>query len=162
MRRLFIDLDGVLADFDGQYERCFGIHLDRNAEDPPGFWDHIRAHGSFYRDLPLLPDALDLWRGAKRLHPSPVILSGVSKNVPESREQKAAWIKEHLGPDVPQLFCASRDKRMHGRPGDVLIDDWHKYRGLWQEMGGVFVLHTSAADSLARTAPLFAIRTGAP
>ena len=35
------------------------------------------------------------------------------------------------------------------QPGDILIDDWPKYKHLWEEAGGIFILHTSAAQSIA-------------
>ena len=57
MKRLFLDLDGVLADFDSYYFHQFGVVLDRcSTFDPPGMWENIRSHGRFYRDMPPLPD----------------------------------------------------------------------------------------------------------
>jgi uncharacterized protein YfaT (DUF1175 family) len=34
------------------------------------------------------------------------------------------------------------------KPGDILIDDFDKYRHLWIEAGGIFIHHTSAAASI--------------
>ena len=149
MPSLFIDLDGVLADFDGAYGRHFGALPDRTAALTPEFWPNIRRHGQFFRDLPPMPDMTDLWVGALALHRRPVILSGVPPEVPDAADQKRAWIDAHLGADVPAIFCKSRDKRRHGKPDDVLIDDWVKYRHLWERMGGVFVLHRSTPESLS-------------
>lgn len=145
-RRLFIDLDGVLADFDAHYDALFGARLQRGT-DPPGFWDNIRGHGSFFADLPLMPDARALWEGLADL--GPVVLTGCPPEVPDAALQKRAWCRRHLGPGVVAVTCRSEEKRLHGRPGDVLVDDWVKYRHLWEGMGGVFVLHTSAAASVA-------------
>lgn len=153
--QLFIDLDGVLADFDAYYEQQFGVKLDRGLpNDPSGMWDNITGHGSFYASLPLMPDALELWEGAKRLHPNPIILTGCPYSVPDVERHKREWVARHIAADAMVITCKSKDKRLHGKPGDVLVDDWHKYRPLWEEMGGVFVLHTSAADSLAKVSKL--------
>jgi len=46
------------------------------------------------------------------------------------------------------IACASRDKCKFAKPGDVLIDDWTKYRDLWLAMGGRFITHTSAENSI--------------
>lgn len=148
--RLFLDLDGVLADFDAHYERLFDVRLHRGmGEDPPGLWDNIRNAGTFYRDMPLMPDALELWEGVKHL--SPTILTGVPYHqVPEAEAHKRAWMAERFGADVSVVCCKSRDKRLHGRPGDVLIDDWDKYEWLWKAMGGAFILHRTARESLRR------------
>jgi hypothetical protein len=145
--KLFLDMDGVLADFDGHYEQHFGVRLPRSISDPPGMWENIRAHGSFYLDMPLMPDALTLWNGVAHL--APTLLTGVPHSqVPAAESHRRGWARQHLGADVEVICCKSRDKRLHGQPGDVLVDDWTLYRHLWLKMGGVFVLHTSAADSL--------------
>ncbi len=148
--QLFVDLDGVLADFDGFYLRHFGTTLDRFSEsDPPGMWDNIRSHGRFYREMPVMAGAYELWNGVQHLNP--IILTGVPYyQVPEAEGHKREWLRENFGADVRVICCKSKDKRLHGKPGDVLVDDWFKYRHLWEEMGGVFILHTSAKDSLAQ------------
>jgi len=157
MRHLFIDLDGVLADFDTEYERAFGIQVPRRLgiPDPPDFWDRIIGHGYFYASLPMMPDAQELWDGAKRFHPTPIILTGVPWSVPNAENHKRAWVREHIDPNAVVICCASKDKRLHGKPGDVLVDDWEKYRALWETMGGVFVFHTNAKDSLSELEVIF-------
>jgi hypothetical protein len=39
-------------------------------------------------------------------------------------------------------------------PGDILVDDYLKYRHLWEEAGGVFVHHTSARHTIRQLAEL--------
>jgi 5'(3')-deoxyribonucleotidase len=153
MKQLFIDLDGVLADMLGYYAEQFNERLDRNdVVDPPNLWENICRSGTFFRDLPLLHDARELWDGAKRLHPKPIILSGIPRKTtyPHAEQQKREWVAQHIERDATVICCESRHKRLYGKPGDVLVDDWHKYRDAWEEMGGIFILHTSAASSLTR------------
>lgn len=146
--RLFVDLDGVLADFDGAYARHFGVELNRNGEEPPDLWRNIRTQPRFFADLPLLRGALEMWRAFEPY--SPTILSGANtEKFTAIIDQKREWVVKHLGAHVPLICCRSREKRKHGGPGDVLVDDWLKYRSLWLEMGGIFVLHTSAEESIA-------------
>lgn len=147
MRQLYVDLDGVLADFDSAYDAIFEPKLPREfVEDPPGMWENIKTHGSFFLTLPLMPDALDLWEGIKHLNP--VVLSGIRLDrVPDGELHKRAWVEANFG-NVRVICCRSEDKRNHAKPGDVLIDDRVKYRQLWLDMGGVFLLHTSAKATL--------------
>lgn len=140
--KLFLDLDGVLADMHGFYHTSFGI---RPTWEMKNFWEPVKQHGSFFRDMPKLHDADELFEGVKHLQPT--ILTGSPYSIPDVEQQKRAWIAEHFG-SVPVICCKSRDKRLHGKPGDILIDDWEKFQPLWQEMGGVFILHTSAKSSL--------------
>lgn len=159
MRQLFIDLDGVLADFDGYYFDQFGIKLDSAKEDgvanPDGMFDRINAHGSFFADLPKLKDADDIWESARLLHPKPIILTGVAHLVDNCEEHKIGWVKKHIDPEATVICCPSAYKYKHGKPGDVLIDDWNKYRPNWEAMGGIFILHRNAKDSFGQAMGLF-------
>ena len=76
------------------------------------------------------------------------MLTGVSSAVEEAPENKRAWVRRHLGNDVEVRCCPSKDKCLHAEPGDILIDDWEKYRHLWIAQGGLWVLHQSAAKSI--------------
>jgi 5' nucleotidase, deoxy (Pyrimidine), cytosolic type C protein (NT5C) len=152
MVQIFLDCDGVLADFDSLSIEIFGQH-PRDAEarlSSPEFWRILRNHGSFYRDLPPLPDARELYDGVAHL--DPIILTGC----PEggwAEAQKVAWAAKHF-PNVRIITCRSSEKRRHMARGDILVDDYPVYRHLWEEAGGIFVLHTSAADSLKQLASL--------
>lgn len=148
--QLFIDLDGVLADFDGFYESNFGIRPARTSQDLPDMWDNIKNHGTFYLDLPMMGDALRLWHGACILHPKPVILTGLPYSITDVEIHKRRWVSKYIGRHAEVICCASKDKCKFGKPGDILVDDWEKYRHLWEGMGGAFVLHTSAEKSLDR------------
>lgn len=145
--QLFLDCDGVLADFDALAAEILGMHPrayeERYGSDP--FWNRLRQHGSFYRNLPLLADARELFAGVAHL--KPVILTGCPRGG-WAEPQKMAWAKEHF-PGTRMITCASRDKARHMKPGDVLVDDYLKYRHLWEQAGGVFVHHKTAKESLA-------------
>ena len=146
--QLFLDCDGVLADFDTKAEAIFGLP-PRKAEVELGakrFWVDLEAHEGFYENLPLMPDARELFEFVEHLNP--IILTGLP-NGDWAEPQKRKWGAKHF-PDTMMICCASKDKRMHMQPGDILIDDWPKYRPLWEEAGGIFILHTSARDSIEK------------
>lgn len=144
---VFLDCDGVLADFDAHGLAYFGMP-PRRAEAELGakeFWRQLEARGDFYRSMPLMTDAKALYEGVKHLHPT--ILTGCPKG-DWAQGQKVAWAAEHF-PGVPIITCRSADKRNYAKPGDVLIDDWPQHRHRWIEMGGHFITHLDAASSLA-------------
>ena len=146
--QVFLDCDGVLADFDAYALDYFGVP-PRLAEKEMGsaeFWRRLEAKGDFYRNLPVMDDAFELFDGVKHLNP--VILTGCPRG-DWAQAQKIAWAAEHFGPEVSIITCRSADKREHAKPGDVLIDDWHQHRHRWIEMGGVWITHTCAETSLA-------------
>lgn len=149
---LFLDLDGTLADFAALAEEIFGMP-PRDYEYQYGnahFWKMIESHGNFFADLPLMPDAMELWNATAHLNP--VILTGVPRDRPWAAPQKREWVARHFGKDVPVITCRSREKRNHFvlDKHNVIVDDWPEYKHLWEEAGGTFILHTHAAASIAR------------
>lgn len=146
MTQIFVDMDGVLADFDTGYEAAFGIRPSK-ANDSVD-WSLVRSTDGFYRDLPPMPDFEELWAGL--VHLNPIILTGVPSSVSEAADNKRAWVDRVIGRHQPMIGCLSKDKSLHIRnPGDILIDDWEKYRAVWLSRGGRWITHTSAATSLA-------------
>lgn len=148
--QLFIDLDNVLADFDGHHQACFGTTPGRQIPAPDDFWPRIEAHGSFFRDLPLMADARDLWAAALAIHGSPQVLTAVPDRPSAETfgRQKRAWVAAHFGPEVPVICSGPAQKHAWGQPGDILIDDWDVHQPAWEAMGGLFILHRSALGSL--------------
>lgn len=145
--KIFLDCDGVLADFDAYAEAYFGM-APRKYEALHGskrFWSELERKGDFYRNIPLMPDANILVDGVRHL--SPTILTGCPRG-DWAQGQKVAWAEEHF-PGIPIITCRSADKRDHAEAGDVLIDDWPQYRHRWIEHGGVFISHFDAATSLS-------------
>lgn len=148
--RLFCDMDGVLADFDTGYAKIFGRSIPRlNSFDNDGHdvdWRGIAAYKDFYLTLPPMADMKELWSGIAPFNP--IILTGIPSSVTAAADNKKAWVRKHLGSDVEVRCCASKEKCLHAKPGDILIDDWEKYKALWEKQGGVWITHTSAQDTL--------------
>lgn len=146
--QLFLDLDGVFADFDGHYEKLFGVRPNQDTYEPKGLWDNVRRHGNFYGTMPLMKDAKSLFDSCVQLHRNPIFLTGVPYSIPGAKEQKIAWVRQHFGPKYKTICCRSQDKCLYGKRGDVLLDDRMKYANYWINMGGYFVLHLGADTSI--------------
>jgi hypothetical protein len=144
--QLFLDCDGVLADFDKKATEIVGRH-PREFEDRVGerkFWDTLYATPDFFYSLEPMPDAHQLVDAVRHL--KPIILTG-SPRGEWSAAQKLRWRDKYF-PDLEMIVCQSRDKIKHAQPGDVIVDDWPKWQHLWEAGGGVWVLHTSAENSI--------------
>jgi hypothetical protein len=153
MPRLFLDCDGVLADFDSTATELLGMPPRKfeARHGPRRFWQRIAGHEDFFFKLPLLPDARLLWDAVAHLQP--VILTGLPVGN-WAAPQKMRWAAKHF-PGARMITTPARAKREHmERPGDILVDDLLKYRALWEEAGGVFVHHRSAQDTLDRLGAL--------
>jgi hypothetical protein len=152
-RQLYLDCDGVLADFDqgatavlgmppGAYEKRRGIGR---------MWPKLAAAPDFYFGLPLMADAMRLFEAVRHL--DPVILTGLPRGN-WAADQKVRWAAKYF-PGTRIITTLARDKRDHARPGDVLVDDQLRHAHLWEEVGGIFVHHRNAEDTIARLKAYF-------
>ncbi|HYH18190.1 MAG TPA: hypothetical protein VD995_06195 [Azospirillum sp.] len=142
--KLFLDLDGVLADFDRGVRAVTG----KRPEDLPMkvMWRELSRHPDFFGTLEFMHDAQELW--AFCAPHEPTILTGLPLGS-WAPEQKRRWVAHMLGPHVRVITCMARDKHRHASPGAVLVDDREKARAPWVAAGGIFILHTSAKNSIA-------------
>jgi len=158
MRQLFLDCDGVLADFDRAATALLGMP-PRAFEKRHGageFWRRLARAPDFYGSLPMMADARELFEAVRHL--DPVILTGLPRGN-WAAPQKVRWAAQHF-PGTRIITCMAVDKRKHAKTGDVLVDDMLKHRHLWEEAGGIFVHHRSAADSIAELRRIWPDRMG--
>jgi hypothetical protein len=151
--QVFLDCDGVLADFDGFSRTVLGMTLTEyeKAKHTPAGWDILYAIEDFFYKLPKMPDAEELVEGVREMGFEPIILTGVpSKEGSDwAVPQKQRWVAEHF-PGTSVICCKSKEKFMHMVPAvhNVLIDDWNRYKHVWEQAGGTFILHRCAVESL--------------
>jgi len=146
-RQIYLDCDGVLADFDKGAEAILGA-TPRAFEERHGagqFWRRLARAEGFFDGLDPLPDAFELYEAVRDKRP--IILTGMPRGK-WAEPQKRRWAERHF-PGVPVITTMAALKREHCHPGDVLVDDRDQHRHLWEDAGGHFILHTSAKASIA-------------
>ncbi len=151
--QLFVDLDGVLVDFETGVRRATG--KEPSELHPRRMWPAIAGTKGFYDRLGWMPDGRDLWEAVKGY--SPVILTGLPMGK-WAEPQKRAWCERELGPEIPVITGMSRRKaelalswlEENGMPDKtpILIDDRLKIKEPWEAAGGIFILHLHAAGSI--------------
>jgi len=151
--RLFMDLDGVLVDFNRGVRSITG----REASElhPRRMWPLIARTKGFYEKLDWMADGKELWDAVRKFHP--VVLTGLPMGK-WAEPQKRSWCARELGPDVAVITGMSRDKAdLAGRWMEenheagkipVLIDDRLKIREPWEAAGGIFILHLTTLNSM--------------
>ena len=152
-RQLYLDCDGVLADFEHGARAILGMSAEAFMKrfGPGKFWQRLAAAPDFYARLPVMPGAMELFEAVRHL--DPVILTGLPRGT-WAAGQKVRWAARHF-PGTRIITCMAVDKRDHCHPGDVLVDDTLKHRPLWEAAGGIFVHHRNVAGTLAELADLF-------
>ena len=154
MPKLFLDCDGVLADFEAGARDVLGGMNPRQFEERYSrreFWQRLATTPDFYNLLPLMPDAQTLFDEVEHLRPT--ILTGLPLGT-WAAPQKVAWAERHF-PGTPIITCMARDKVRYMQTGDVLVDDREDHRAKWEDAGGTFIHHKNAERSLAALRNIF-------
>jgi hypothetical protein len=158
--RLFLDCDGVLADFDAGAKRVLGA-TPAEFEEKHGrgeFWKRLARTRNFYGELPEMSDAQRLFEAVRHLEPTILTVLPLGKWAAPQKEQ---WAAEHF-PGVPIITTMARQKHLHMDPGDVLVDDRLNHHQLWEDAGGVFIHHKNADDSIGQLAKIYpSVKTAA-
>jgi 5'-nucleotidase len=137
---LFLDLDGVMADFDGTFPKKFGVsHIDMPKKE---MWRHIKSVPDFFLELPPMEGAIQFFNRIEGLNP--IILTACPSSwYDEVARQKREWVRNWLGRHIrvlPVNGSESKPLFMHA-PGDILIDDWGKNVEAWRKAGGRAIHH---------------------
>lgn len=146
-RRLYLDLDGVFADFDAAFPDVFGMDHRSMANDD--MWAKINAHPSFFRDLPPCDGSLAGFAALEQFKPT-ILTSCPRTNYQHVAGQKRAWVRQHFGQHItvlPVMGGHNKPLFMHS-DGDVLLDDFRKNCDAWAKAGGTAILHRSWPESV--------------
>ena len=146
--QLYLDCDGVLADFDRGATQLLGMppRIYEKRHGIAAFWRELARHPDFYGSLPLMSDALILFDGVRHL--DPIILTGLPRGR-WAAPQKVRWAAQHF-PGTRILTVMAVNKRNHAQEGDILVDDQLKHAHLWEGAGGIFVHHRDAESTLTK------------
>lgn len=157
MAKIYLDMDGVLADFDAGARTILDTDNTYKWEFVHGaneFWRRLNAYSNFFGALPLMPGARDLVQAIVTAGRAPVILTALpKKDDVDVASQKKQWIARHFGP-FEVITCMTDEKPRYCDRGDVLVDDRAVNRHAWEAKGGTFILHTSAEISIMKLSGL--------
>ena len=155
---VYLDMDGVLADFDRGVRELCGMEPQsqngkRSAKLDDAMWDAIRKTEHFYDRLAPMPGAEEMFGRIYRKYGEQCeILTGVPKperGIVTAVEDKKAWMKRELSDTVRVNIVLRKQKLDYCKgPESVLIDDMEKTIRAWREAGGTGILHVSAGETL--------------
>ena len=152
IKRIFVDMDGVLADFNTGVETLTGTPFP-NTDQGHNDYDERKeelTNKRLFRSLPPLPDMYDLIAYIRHTGlPWEILTAAGVINRELVVFDKNEWIREYVSPSVV-VTCTmtGSQKGMFAFEGSVLIDDRIKNIESWEANGGIGILHTSAAETI--------------
>ena len=149
--KIYLDMDGVIADFNKRYKQQYKIE-PREAEtykEFDKFFVKFIADGEF-ATLDLMPDAMELINYLRGLSIPTEILSSTSseRRDVEIRKQKLEWLEKHNITFPVNLVPGKRFKKDYSNANSLLIDDTTANIDQWRREGGVGILHTDAQTTI--------------
>ena len=128
-RTVYVDMDGVLADFEGGFYKLAGMSIE-NFSDPE-MWSRIDAHGKakFFAELEWMNGGKELWQFITNNFLKVKILSALGKSDKidkQTTQGKLTWIRHNIPTlqlDDIILVDNKHKKRHYSKPGDIIIDD---------------------------------------
>tara|TARA_R110000772_G_scaffold81439_2_gene173235 strand:+ start:23082 stop:23714 length:633 start_codon:yes stop_codon:yes gene_type:complete len=174
--KLYVDLDGVLTDFDKRF-----VELKENTENlnsheyedkygKSAFWELIEKYGlDWWSNMEWMPDGKELWEHVLKY--DPCILSAPSRSQ-TCVEGKTIWCKRELGIeqelptispkvhkdpkynrwDIDTQMIINTQKYLFAKrfKNSILIDDTKKKIDGWKEKGGIGILHKDTESTIEK------------
>jgi 5'(3')-deoxyribonucleotidase len=138
--RVYLDLDGVLADFFGEWAKLDGKDHYKDIDNPEAKLQLVREHPTFWTNLPLLPHARELVRHVIKEFGSYYICSTPLTGDPRSEPGKLAWVGMHFSDMPPKHIELTHNKAEFATLGGnpcILVDDYGRNVNSWQSSGGI-------------------------
>lgn len=151
--KIFMDLDGVLADLDKLVKERTGMTFEQLRATGSGFTkfvaDERELGNTIFDNLDKHDDADELWDYVVKYEPD--ILTATGYPTEKATAEKIQWVMNNLsGYDRILVTTSGRDKKKYAAPNHILIDDRMKSIGPWREAGGIGIEHKSAADTISQ------------
>ena len=148
MIKLYLDMDGVLADFNKGFARIKG-----NEEDRVRFRKAVMDY-QIFEDLDFMPDTQELLNHVSRLQQVEIeILTSMGTFNPEQGEaakrQKLKWLNEKNIPYRANFVRTKTEKAQYATENSILIDDSVGCISPFIRKGGHGILHTNSSETIS-------------
>ena len=151
--KIYCDLDGVVADFEGRYFEVTQHKLKNHEHKQTDIeWDLLLGlEPGYFRNLKVLPGSNKLIKMIESIDPKPKILTSYPKRYPHTANDKVWWCRNvlRLGSNWEIIpVPGSRLKRRHANWDHILIDDLSGNIRQWKADGGIAIHHKNMPDTL--------------
>lgn len=153
IRKIYLDMDGVLSDFERRYREIFGTDpaLVRAHKQFSAHWTEF-VEGHHFNCLDYHEGALELLEFLQGLDVEIEILSssGGEKYHEIVEQDKILWLIEHGIPYLPNIVSGRSQKKLFAEADTLLIDDTENNIQQFIEAGGQGIYHTNVNETIAK------------
>ena len=144
--QLFVDMDGVLTDFDGRFNQLIHTSPSRfeRMHGTESFVEEVIKHGTeFWSGMSWTAEGRELWNYLKKFRPT-ILSRPLDDEV--STMGKMQWLISNVGRTVPFMFA--QEKEQYASSNRILIDDNFDNIDKWKKAGGVGILYISNEQTI--------------
>lgn len=156
--KVYLDMDGVIADWAKQFERFSGgIPVEKYEADhgKSQRYHFVRKNSpDYYSTMPWMKDGELLYNFLKCCDTE--ILSHATDS--RATKGKLIWLKNNNVKLKPNLVGKSVDKAKYATPDSILIDDKPENIDEFVKAGGKGILHTNSVDTINKLKELTGIK----
>lgn len=147
--KIYLDLDGVFADFYRQVESELGPNWQKLPDDK--LWQELEKIPHFFNTLKVLPHSLKLVTFL--MYHDLEILTAIPRptgNLATAAADKREWVARNISPRIKvNTVLGGKNKANYViDEHTILIDDFERNIKVWRKRGGCGILHTSVEDTL--------------
>ena len=154
---VYLDMDGVVADFFTEYAKLAGIESGNYRDIPPAKTDPTlqkMVGTDFFNRLPKTQPADQIVAMVVKMYGHYHICSSPLRGDFENSEKwKRVWIESNLNPQPVDIVItpnkAKYAKQSDGTP-NILIDDRGSNISAWEAAGGIGIKYQADEDSLSK------------
>jgi len=142
---IYVDMDGVLADFFGDWAKLMGVDSFRDIKDVNAALEKIKNTDDFWLNLPVTDNAKSLLELIRKVKGEYSICSSPLPGDKNSEPHKREWIEKNLAFFPPKEIIITHDKAKFATQADgtsnILIDDYGVNIAKWEAAGGIGFKH---------------------
>ena len=149
---IYLDMDGVIADFTKRYKELYHMEpreAEKHKQFDKFFTEFIETQQ--FASLDLMPGAMDGINFLRKASAPTQILSSTAneKRYDAISKQKLIWLQKHGITFNPIFVPGKRHKYKYATPTSIIIDDTQSVIDDWKHAGGIGILHKDWPTTLA-------------
>lgn len=149
---IYLDLDGVVADFVKRYKELYRMEPKEAEKNKKfdSFFDEFIGTNQF-ATLDLMPGAMEGIEFLRKCSVPTQILSSTAneKRYDAISKQKMIWLQTHGITFNPIFVPGKKLKQEYAAPDKIIIDDTESVIDQWRAAGGVGILHKDWITTMA-------------
>ena len=160
---IYLDMDGVLCDFDKQYIKVNGVPpslKNRDKKERDEKWEKFINSKSFekldyFKGAEILLKAINIIDDDPNVNVEILSSAGGALHYDEVKAQKVKWLKDHNIPYEVNIVKHRSKKKDYATANTILIDDTDDVIAGFKSVGGHAILHKDSIKTIDQLMKLY-------